>query len=544
MRLINLRTVFVLFFGLCFSIRAEAQVTNHHITNGNHDFKSSYPEQNLYFYLFDDGYHSFEVEPYHQYHVDHVGAQPKVYTTEPYGSHDPTGTNAGNVISDGTNQIPTNPDADMSNMIQIKRSWNLRDGSQNYFVILFKNLDKTNSISGCVEFHYQSQNSDIVASDDILDSYNNWVHSRTHSTSPYTQEGMSHMYKWHFDDLEPMEERYIYVRATCLEQMNNFVKTAAVLHVSNNDCTTVVPWNENDKQNGQGNGNSNSIGTDPIYVLNSQVMAYAHDPNCMISYCTERFFQYDDGPIIDYRIYFQNDGENYANYVRIDTKPNTPMKNVRLLDASHSCSLNWSANQIRVEYQNINLPSTQMHYPVEQTIGWVDVRVCYKYVVDCFDQIGGIVFDQQEPIAIRNQVCTGLSEPCNVYGHLESPTIFQYGVDCQTSLMTQNLFIEVNPFEGSNKDIATPRSHIGTDDEIRIFPNPASERLTLRFPKTMIDSSLKTGIYDMQGSLIKEFDFNQGTNEIGLDISFLPQGAYFVKVQNYLTRAVKTFIKS
>lgn len=74
-----------------------------------------------------------------------------------------------------------------------------------------------------------------------------------------------------------------------------------------------------------------------------------------------------------------------------------------------------------------------------------------------------------------------------------------------------------------------------SDDEIKIYPNPASDILYIN---TNLGNITKMMILDING---KTFDAKARNNQI--DLSFLPAGKYFLRIETENVTGVKQFIK-
>jgi hypothetical protein len=72
---------------------------------------------------------------------------------------------------------------------------------------------------------------------------------------------------------------------------------------------------------------------------------------------------------------------------------------------------------------------------------------------------------------------------------------------------------------------------------IQVFPNPATDLLTVRLPENLGSNALSARIYDMTGKLVGAYLVNR--HESTLPISGLPTGVYQIVVENYTSRFVK-----
>lgn len=74
-----------------------------------------------------------------------------------------------------------------------------------------------------------------------------------------------------------------------------------------------------------------------------------------------------------------------------------------------------------------------------------------------------------------------------------------------------------------------PKSNITT---LKIFPNPAAEKLTLEYYNQEAGRETEIAIVDQQGRLVKFFtERKSGRNRFRIDVNDLPKGLYFVKVK-------------
>lgn len=192
---------------------------------GVHQFQSLQPAENLSFYLFGDGHHSFAQNPRHTYAAPSY-LDPVQYSAEPYEDDEEVEES---IMAPTTGSTPGAVNMmTLESNIQIKRSWSLVQGMDNFFVLSFENKEE-NPISGCVEFYYNKTDLDIDESK-ILDDYDNgWVSDRDNISlnGPYTNK-----FVWNYDNLESGEQRHIYIDANCIPEAFSKVETRAVLNVS------------------------------------------------------------------------------------------------------------------------------------------------------------------------------------------------------------------------------------------------------------------------------------------------------------------------
>lgn len=77
------------------------------------------------------------------------------------------------------------------------------------------------------------------------------------------------------------------------------------------------------------------------------------------------------------------------------------------------------------------------------------------------------------------------------------------------------------------------------NDEIFVYPNPASDFVTLKIPDKM--KGVTVDIINIQGQIISSFNINKSHNQ--LDVSYFPAGMYLVRVQTGENQSLKKFVK-
>ena len=507
--------------GLC------GQVQTFDLTNGLYQYVSSYPSSDLHFYMFDDGYHSFEQSPKHHFHSNNVPANPIMYHSNPYDQNDPFGL----VIGGGINGHPApgiTPQT-MVNKVQIKRSWNLVEESQNYFILMFQNIESDTPIDGCVEFHFSKEDIDITSSD-ILDDYNNWVGIENFNISEYSSFGYTHKYKWEFSGLERDEQRFIYIPANCMQPALSTVLTCAVMKVNtaNEDyCPLIYEYEQGDSEE------------EPVFIYKSVVSNYPHDPNCIIAECAlnNDMTQLGDTDLqVKYRIYFQNDGDDVAVNVELkghfELPPGLTIKHSSLEDASHHAYLNGvysTSNKYFIKFPNIYLPSTNMDPPpntYEETIGYADLLVCFDVLdfdilgTKCIHNLVDIHFDSMPPVPVSHSYCREDLDAC--------------------TLNDKEFACKIKDTDGIKGKVAQPTS--SEDYTFNIFPNPTVGEININFPKS-IDTQSSLNIFNAQGQLIISKNYLSGVKRDKIDITNLNEGLYFATLRQNNTRKTISFVK-
>ena len=465
--------------------------------NGNYEFISDAEEEDLSFYLFGDGYHSFEHNPMHQY--SSLSETPRLKKKKPYTLDDFDDIEFDGLINGSPTAIP--PVTAMADFIEVQRTWNLVENKENYFILMFENTTYSSPVSGCIEFHY-SDNEIEINEPEIKDAYGNgWVSGKENMNSPLPN--YTNLYKWDFINLQLGEQRFVYIPATCLQPTFEKVNVLGSILF---EC---------------------SRNTMEEFELTSMVRSYPHDPNCILA-DPEALSVYDMDEPVNYRIYFQNEGEGPANDVTIGLSIDAPMNSINMDAASHNCKMTWTGNKVEFEFPNINLPGTQQLTPPEsydETIGWVDIEVCYplrefsQLNIECANASANIVFDLEVPVQAVKQICR------------------------ETTSANQAI---CSAFRG-NYQIYNPNGHsegrsivTNTAKVFTISPNPASELLNVMNLTPSTDSEIL--IVDSHNRILrhsKEVDSNQKM----IDISSLPSGVYFILVKNGTSMEAQKFVK-
>lgn len=485
---------------------------------GEYEFNSTFPQSDLHFYLFDDGFHSFDNNPIHTYKSSSIPASPVLFHAVPYDDNDPEETTFTGVDEGMVSAGP--PVYGFENQIQIKRSWNMVEAKENYFLLMFENpVDNNANISGCVEFHYSKYDMDITDAD-ILDDYGNgWVDGFSDDPSEYI--GYTTKFSWTFSNLMPGEQRFVYIPAKCLQDVFSKIATRGVMKIDN--CDEIIP------ENGKTDGSNEEIVDGKIYTLESIVSNFPHDPNCIITDPTCLGF-YGGAQTIKYKVFFQNDGQDPVEDVLIQIRRSGDLtyKSIRLADASNTCHIAWEEDEFIVVFNDIFLIGMGQEDPepssIAETIGWVELEICFGYedITDtslkCMDTEGEIKFDELPPLPISNTICQ--YESCVV----DITTLDDFCPDDDYYQL----------FENSIGDKITSTNSLELDEEFKIVPNIASDYINIegfennKYIDVIINSSIS--------GLSKKFTLHSSER---IDINDLPKGVYFLRVNNI----TKPFVK-
>lgn len=502
-------------FLFCFSFSLSHGQTMDSLGGGKYEFDTEFNNSDLHFYLYDDGYHSFKKNNIHNYLSSSIPAKPKLFHKEPY-TPDDIDEFIFNDVNEGV--YFAQPEViNFNNQIEVKRSWNMVEGGMNYFLLMFENTFSSESVSGCVEFHFDNSDMAII-DDEILDEYNNWVENRVIDSSQY--EGFTHMYKWEFNNLLPDEQRFVYLPVKCYKEVFSIVNTRGVMKIDS--CDYIIP------ENSKLDGSNEEIIDGNLYTLESIVSNFPHDPNYIVTdpECIEPNL---GSQAINYKVVFQNDGKDPVQNVIIDieTYGEISIDNARITNSSSFCELDWGQELIYITLPDIFLPgmgSIPEPESYEKTIGWVEIELCFDLrdftpnVVHCINSEGNIFFDNQPPIAVLDTLCT--SNTCNNYELSEAgchSVEFNVGGSGSGSKIVGDYDL-VNDFKIIPSVL---------DSYINIIGFEQGEQIS----GTIINASL---------AQVKNVVLNE--NRI-IDVSNLPAGMYFLRLSNHKHSQTKRFVK-
>jgi hypothetical protein len=173
------------------------------------------------------------------------------------------------------------------------------------------------------------------------------------------------------------------------------------------------------------------------------------------------------------------------------------------------------------------------------TVRWNAVSCAYSYTIE---------FRQQY------SPDTAVWRTRNVFGYLTDSTIFtgnnvlkayttyEWAVrsNCNSSSSIVSSFSSVNTFTTSG-----PRAAV-VYNEFTVYPNPASEAVTVRFSSETENSPYIIRMYDMVGRMvmINNGETTEGDNQVELNIGSIAKGIYIVSLEeNGLVNKLKLVVQ-
>jgi len=515
----------------CNFLNAQILVNQTIPNSGIYDYNSLYQSGDLHFYLFGDGHHSFEPDNTHEFGTNANGKTVKGYHSDPYDT-DQVEELILNTVYDGFTSAAV-PTYAFANKVALSRSWGLVTDNDNYFVLMFENIESKDPISGCIEFHYTNTDMDITATDILDDFDNNWVDpAEDHLLSD--QQGYTHKYVWDFEDLEAGEQRFIYIPADCRADVFEIVNTRAIMKVDN--CQQIIYATVD------GDGANPAINNSSFYTLRSQVRNFPHDPNAIVT-DPNCLLSHNELQTIRYKIYFQNDGIDPVVDVDLNFKINTPFHTIEIIESSFPCQMTWHhqtdplaySEGVHFLFENIYLEGSGAPDPpeYEDTYGWVTFDVCFNLKalsilgLDCVPSSVDIIFDGFPPVTAYNEICN------NCGPIIAFPVVLNY-------YACPNILPSIQESEGPLRGLTNEKTITESDNnELVINPNPTNELLYFNaqdFAKTDL-----LIIKNTAGKII----LSQNVQETGqsLNLSEIPSGVYYISIQNEKSVITKSFVK-
>jgi hypothetical protein len=82
----------------------------------------------------------------------------------------------------------------------------------------------------------------------------------------------------------------------------------------------------------------------------------------------------------------------------------------------------------------------------------------------------------------------------------------------------------------------------GLDSEVKLYPNPVTETLNVELEAASFNNAMTVEVLDVTGRSIKTQSFSSENAQI--NVSELPQGVFFVRVQSGSNSAIKRFVRA
>lgn len=241
------------------------------------------------------------------------------------------------------------------------------------------------------------------------------------------------------------------------------------------------------------------------YASREVIVVGSYDPNdILVDEDTLISSQLVNTTYLEYTIRFQNTGNDTAFSVQIlnliDTNKLDP-SSIEFVNSSHPVSLNWIPwqNKMRFEFENILLPDSIVNEPLSH--GFVTYRIPVKTILAAGDSItnnAAIYFDFNDPVNTNDAIT-----------RIILPT-------------------------GSNQ-------LNGDNGALTVYPNPASDEMTIKIDQLSAHEKAEMKIYDLTGRTVLYKSLT--SNNSKLDIANLSTGVYLLKLagekKSFRTKFVK-----
>lgn len=215
----------------------------------------------------------------------------------------------------------------------------------------------------------------------------------------------------------------------------------------------------------------------------------AYDPNIKVVSPTGSGIMRDVAPgtQFTYTVFFQNTGNSFAEHVRIlDYLPNTlDISKLQVVEGSRPFTYNVFGNTIEFRFRNIFLPDSNTNEP--ESHGWVTYTIPHV-----------------QGLALGTQIRTW------------ADIFFEYNppIRTDTTLNTINL-------------LALDQPNVFVKNDIMVFPNPAQDRLLLKWEQPFKGIVL---LYDLTGRMIHRQEVTS-TSNLELNTTHLPNGMYLLQTR-------------
>ncbi len=204
--------------------------------------------------------------------------------------------------------------------------------------------------------------------------------------------------------------------------------------------------------------------------------------------------------ILNYQIRFQNTGTDSAHNIYIlDTlSDKLDIHTLKVTGFSHPYKIEiLNGNILKFKFDNIMLPDSNVNEPLSH--GYIAYSIEQKntnQIGDVINNTAAIYFDFNAPI-ITNTTINTIAFPTNV--------------------TSQEL-----------------------DKEIKVYPNPAKDKLTIEFNSNSLDQSVVT-LCNTLGQVVKTViaKTTNGKNTIELTVKELPKGVYLLKLRQGKSQSMK-----
>jgi hypothetical protein len=197
---------------------------------------------------------------------------------------------------------------------------------------------------------------------------------------------------------------------------------------------------------------------------------------------------------------------------------------------------------------NLSVPANNYLYDIQyisENLFTLDNALCLVYTYYSYDAVN-LYYTYTTKIVKENGTVLLTLPGCQYY---YATTL----LDGNVKFVTYSYDYSVSPYTvatgvynipGNLVLSTTENGEIESSAKLSAFPNPASDRLTLRYdlPDGIVDATLT--IIDIQGRLIHSYPVQNNSNRMDIQVSQIPDGIYFYTIQsgNYRSNPAKIII--
>jgi hypothetical protein len=243
--------------------------------------------------------------------------------------------------------------------------------------------------------------------------------------------------------------------------------------------------------------------------VDTTIISASYDPNMIeVNHSVLTPADLSSSEYLEYRIYFQNTGNDTAYYVRVENMipANLNLSSFEFLSASHDMRINYdymmNPRKLSFVFDNILLPDSGTN------------------------QLGsnGFIHYRIKPLSNLN-IGDSISSKADIYFDFNPPVITNYAV---TTIVDPTSIVEYDFF----------------NNEVVLFPNPSTGDVQIGFDLNNSEN-VSIEVYNLFGQNVKNLlnnSLNQGKHMLKFNLSELNPGIYLIIVQKGSQRLIRKVV--
>ena len=451
------------------------------------------------FYMFDDGYFSFNTEPVHQYRKDDDFITTS-YELVPYTVTPPT-SRIHHIDYNGTGVPPGSATSALfmgNQTVRVGQSWDAATNFEMWLIVSFAYPPQAGGqpIDGTVKL-FLDNNFNY-----LYDDYNSdWISSPGVNSPTLGQ--YSTKVEWDYSQLRPGEIRHVYAKVFVQPGPSNSLNVGTEFTGNFPGCDAGC-----------------DIEDHTVLMRKDKPI----DPNkmtveqpCLTSGTGNR-------QLLDYGVYYYNEGTGFAQNVFLDIQidQNITANDITITNSSHPCTftVNPTSGNLEITFPNIYLPGLNQAsphiYTWDQVNAFVEFSVCSEsnlipgQVITASTEI---YFDSMPPV------------PTNIVYTYAEPHC-PYGVICG--------------FDGGVGVDESPIEERGALDqpglEWQLYPNPVNDILVVEWDVTEnFEGNYSLELMDVSGKIIPirtNLNLITGVQQQSFSLAHLNPGMYILRLSS------------